>query len=297
MHESAHLERFHVASLTPVEQARFEKLFDMPSGYVLGFSNTTFGQFIALSTERDIFDEKHNWGSGSKANRLRAFLSIEPAGLVGKLLLDLLEHWRDLYPADREDADAATETLYGQCLAVAHRLSKSGSLLSVPSAETYGSESIRQVMDLIREHVSKNRPEAGLDRLHTFLVHYLRQLCDQRSVGYTKDTPLNSLFGSYLKALEGADLVETEMTRRILKSSISILEAFNAVRNDHSLAHPNELLSRREATLIFNSIVGIFRFLSSVEVRPSAVAGTSTAENDWQDVAWMDADDRTGSTV
>jgi len=41
------------------------------------------------------------------------------------------------------------------------------------------------------------------------------------------------------------------MTERILKSSISILDAFNDVRNNKSLAHDNPVLNRNESLLIF----------------------------------------------
>ena len=51
------------------------------------------------------------------------------------------------------------------------------------------------------------------------------------------------------------------MTDRILKSSISTLEAFNHVRNNQSLAHDNVLLNYDEALLIFNHVSASIRFL------------------------------------
>ncbi|WP_081728076.1 abortive infection family protein [Alkalihalobacillus hemicellulosilyticus] len=44
------------------------------------------------------------------------------------------------------------------------------------------------------------------------------------------------------------------MTRRILKTSISLLDAFNPVRNDKSFAHDNPLLNYDESMLIFKNI-------------------------------------------
>jgi hypothetical protein len=57
------------------------------------------------------------------------------------------------------------------------------------------------------------------------------------------------------------------MTERILKSSISLLEAFNHVRNEQSLAHDNPLLNYEEALLIFNNIVNAIRFLRDLETK------------------------------
>jgi len=55
------------------------------------------------------------------------------------------------------------------------------------------------------------------------------------------------------------------MTARILKSSISTLEAFNDVRNNQSLAHDNPILGYEEAFLIFNHVASSIRFLRSVD--------------------------------
>lgn len=59
--------------------------------------------------------------------------------------------------------------------------------------------------------------------------------------------------------------IKTEMTERILKSSIANLEAFNFVRNDHSLAHDNPVLNYNESLLIFNNVISLIRFLQAIE--------------------------------
>ncbi|PYT24137.1 MAG: hypothetical protein DMG57_29700 [Acidobacteria bacterium] len=41
---------------------------------------------------RDIYDAPYNYGSGSKANRLRAFLQKEENAVVGKLMGDMLDY-------------------------------------------------------------------------------------------------------------------------------------------------------------------------------------------------------------
>lgn len=83
-----------MSDLKSIEKMKLEKLFDMGSGYVLDFSNRTFQEFIIDNTGIDIYDDKYDYASGSKANRLRAFWKKEPNYLVGRLLSDLLEYWR-----------------------------------------------------------------------------------------------------------------------------------------------------------------------------------------------------------
>jgi hypothetical protein len=80
-----------MSDLTNSEKRKFEKLLGMASGYVLDFSNRTFAEFITDSTGRNIYDSRYDYGSGSKANRLRAFWQKEDNGVVGKLMKDMLD--------------------------------------------------------------------------------------------------------------------------------------------------------------------------------------------------------------
>jgi isopentenyl phosphate kinase len=59
------------------------------------------------------------------------------------------------------------------------------------------------------------------------------------------------------------------MTKRILKSSISVLDAFNAVRNNQTLAHANEVINDVEAELIVSHVAGSVRFINAVEASSS----------------------------
>lgn len=81
-----------MSDLTFMERRKLEQLFDMPSGYVLDFSNRTFSEFVRESTGRNIYDARYDYESGSKANRLRAFWQKEDNAIVGKLINDLLDY-------------------------------------------------------------------------------------------------------------------------------------------------------------------------------------------------------------
>lgn len=84
-----------MANLTNSEKRKLERAFDMASGYVLNFSNRTFEEFVLDSVGIEIYDEKYEHGSGSKANRMRALWDIEPNHIVGKLLGDILVEWEE----------------------------------------------------------------------------------------------------------------------------------------------------------------------------------------------------------
>jgi hypothetical protein len=87
------------------------------------------------------------------------------------------------------------------------------------------------------------------------------------------------------------------MSGRILKSSISVLEAFNDVRNSQSFAHDNPILNKNEAVLIFNDTSNVLRFVESIErtiaERKQAAAKEKTRpkeEISWHDIEFSDAE-------
>jgi len=248
-----------MASLSNLEKRQLERLLQMGGGYVLNFSNRTFVEFIQDSVNRNISDARYVIGSGSKANLLRGFWQTEGNNLVGRVIAALLDYAESecRVAADDKDLIAARRTV--------------GRLLQdspVPELDALTAESDKRdfetVAKAIREAIERNEPQAGLDRLHTFTIKYVRALCEGVGLAVSRDKPLHSLFGEYVKRLRDTGLVESEMTFRILKSSISTLEAFNDVRNNRSLAHDNPILSYEEALLIFNHVAASVRFLRSV---------------------------------
>ncbi|MHB1700365.1 MAG: hypothetical protein ACYCSN_09565 [Acidobacteriaceae bacterium] len=74
-----------MANLSTNEKQVLEKLFQMgSSGSVLNFSHRTLAEFFRDDLQVDIADEKYNYGSGSKANRMRGFWQVASDPLVGK---------------------------------------------------------------------------------------------------------------------------------------------------------------------------------------------------------------------
>lgn len=81
-----------MSSLTFIEKRTLESFLQMSGGYVLNFSNRTFGEFVEEITGLNIEDQRFNVKGPSKANRLRAIWESEPDQLVGKLLNGLIEY-------------------------------------------------------------------------------------------------------------------------------------------------------------------------------------------------------------
>ncbi len=249
-----------MSDLTKMEKKKLERILGMASGYVLDFSNRTFEEFVYDSTGKEIYDEKYNINSGSKANRMRAFWEIESNYLVGKLLSDIFGEW-DEYKGFYNN-DVPNE----ECLKIVQRLKSSAPVPDIdaviPNSEEKDFDALAKA---VRDSIDRNEPEAGLDRLHTFLVKYFRVLCEKHNIHINKKNPLHGLVGQYVKAMKANGAIESEMTERILKSSIANMEAFNHVRNNQSFAHDNKVLIYSEAMLIFGHVTSSIRFIEELE--------------------------------
>jgi hypothetical protein len=261
-----------MSDLNGIEKRKLERALGMGSGYVLNFSNRTFAEFFRDSFGIDIYDAKYDYGSGSKANRMRAFWEREGNYLVGRVLDLLFTEWNEFKGYGSPDEPPE------ECLRIVRRLKESA---AVPDIEAITlnveDQSFEALARSVRESIERNEPEAGLDRLHTFAVKYFRVLCKKRGLDTSKDKPLHSLVGEYVKALRAEGLIESEMTERILRSSISVMEAFNRVRNEQSFAHDNKVLNYNESLLIFGHVTTSIRFIEAIE-KPSAKTPVSLAD-------------------
>lgn len=81
-----------MSSLNMRDKRVLEEFLGMGSGYVLNFSDRTFGEFVHEAVDIEIHSDKYTIHGSSKAKKLRAFWEIESDYLVGRLLKALIEY-------------------------------------------------------------------------------------------------------------------------------------------------------------------------------------------------------------
>lgn len=98
-----------MSNLPPRYQAMLEKLFNMQEGYLLGFTNESFKNFMLLSAGIDVYTAPGYKDESSKAKKFRFFLRNETDALVGKIILELLpmriDYIKQLQSVDEEYID------------------------------------------------------------------------------------------------------------------------------------------------------------------------------------------------
>jgi hypothetical protein len=271
-----------MAELKLRERLKIESFLQMKDGYVLSFSNRTFQEFIIESVGIDIYDQKYSDAGESKARRLRTFWLKESNYTVGKLLKDLIIYWNESIP-DGHLFDTSVVNDMEFCDNISKKMMADVGVQEIDAIR--GSDNDKDISLLakaIRESIEKNEPELALDRLHTYVFKMIRNLCKEHSINIDKSESLNAVFGKYVKHLVDKKMIDSLMSEKILKYSISILDAFNDVRNNKTFAHPNSLLNYDESHLIVNNVTKSVNFIQKIEQRnkpkPEAKAKLSDAD-------------------
>lgn len=281
-----------MAEIKLQEKTKIEKFLDMGSGYVSNFSDRTFREFISETADLDIEDPKYHFSSNSKANRFRQFMKVEDNYTVGKVLTELINYHFEIlkekksnswYNFDNDEFELK-ELLYKECIKITERL-KENLVNDINSIRPNTDDvDFKKLSESIKDSIEKNLPEIALDRLHTFVMKYIRELCKKHKIDFTQEEALHSIFGKYVKFLISKNHIESEMSQRILKTSISNLDSFNDIRNNKSFAHDNPILNYQESILIFNSISSTIKFIEALE--NSIEKNHQEHNTDWQDLAY-----------
>ena len=233
----------------------FEKLLTS-SGYVLDFTNMTFASFIEESVGVDIYSNKYDKYGGSKGKRLKAFFDVEDNLKVGKLLNDMLKYYSEIISDEIRESE---KDIYEQCKKEIEKLLGGAEIYTdkLNFVEPSIDLTIRELKKSIENDLNNRRFNVALDRLHTYCIKYFRTKAIELEIEYDKNKPLHSIAGEVVKVI---NIHQSEMTIKILRSSLSVLDNFNKVRNEQSLAHDNDILENNEARLIVEWIIGLLNF-------------------------------------
>lgn len=261
------------------EMRQIDDAFAMGSGYVLNFSDRTMSEWFEDELRINIDDQRYKRRGTSKANRLRAFIEDEPAPLVARMLRSLWAHRQAIayipYGATPEDCKRQEINLF----AIIHRIESDAGTPAIDAVVAFTrDETLEELVQAIRRDAEADKPQAALDRLHTYSMKKFAHLLKQRGAPTNQEEPLHSRVGRYVKLVE-AERELKPITKQILKNCIGIFQSYNDVRNSHSFAHDNTVVEKEEARFIFETVVSMLRFVRSVEAAKFEVEGAQAASS------------------
>jgi hypothetical protein len=227
-------------------------------GYLGDFSYRTHADFYPEYCDLDI---DPNQREGTTRERFIAILKSSAPGVQARIVRGVLQR----FPLDAEAKPSPrTEQLYDELLAIARRL-EGASPVANPDPKITSAVVERAIADM-ETLIQTSGAVSGVDRTHTALHGYLRAVCEKENISYSRDDSMPRLFKllrQHHPALQDLGPRSREI-ERILQSFASIMDALNPIRNNASVAHPNEdLLAKDEAMLVINAVRTLLHYLDA----------------------------------
>ncbi len=228
-------------------------------GYLGDFSYRTHTDFYPEYCNLDINPYAYE---GTTRERFIQILKSSSPDVQAKIVRGVLER----FPVNAENSKPATRTqeLFDELLEVAKRLD-GVSPIANPAPKITSAIVERSITD-VETLLNANGAVSGVDRIHTALHGYLQAACDGESITYQKDDSMAKLFKllrQYHPALQNLGSRSQDI-ERVFQSFANILDALNPIRNNASVAHPNnDLLEKDEAMLVINVARTLLHYLDN----------------------------------
>ena len=241
-----------------------EKFVSYPCGigYVQDFSDRTFSEWFEDEWRVNIDDKSYENRGTSKRHRLVCFCLKSDSALVVKVLRSLFD--RTNIVKNYLD-NPAPEDLKQQFLSLVVQIETTSDMPKTDAIYRWVQDrTLSELISDLERSLAADKPEVAIDHLHTYCVKKFRYLLSVRNVECDRDEPLHSIFGKYRKTINLEKPLD-DFSDTALKVSISVLEKFNGIRNESSLAHDNELIRHAEARFVFDTVSALLRFVKSIE--------------------------------
>lgn len=125
---------------------------------------------------------------------------------------------------------------------------------------------VSRALNDIERLLSTNGPVSAVDRAHTAIYGYLREICKNASIDVVESDGMTTILKK-LRANHPAFAIDgpaAEHVTKIGNALATILDAMNPVRNRASVAHPNEeLVDDAEAMLVINTGRTLIHYLNT----------------------------------
>lgn len=253
-----------MSGINSLDKRFLDQVLQMEEGYVLDFSDRTFSDFFASEIGIDIDDEQYRKNGSSKAKRLRTFLYDAEPALAAKALRRLWAH-REAHRTYNNERPETVPNAEEKIFKIIHRLEGDSGLAKIDAIERFKSDvTLEELVAGIERDIAAQKPEAALDRLHTYCLKKFAHLLELRGEQPQAGETLNARAGRYFNPLRKTGRIRP-ISEKIMKSSVETFELYNGVRNNESLAHDNTLVEANEARFIFDAIVNMLRFIKSIE--------------------------------
>ncbi len=249
--------------LSSLEKQYFIKLFNK-SGYVLDFSNSSFGAFCINSIGVNIQEE---YGL-SKGASLEAFILNGETCKVVRLLKDLIDYYPLAKISDSVRKD--DECLYNKCEQILKTISITSFSQINGFSDKVNSEYIDQMQELMLS-MQKSNPTEAIGKAKELIEACCKTILDELKIEYTPKDEISVLIDKVINILHLSpnDIKDTQKASNTLKQILGNLRAIAtgvaSLRNPYGSGHGKSAsykgLQERHAKLAIGSALTLVNFL------------------------------------
>jgi hypothetical protein len=218
-------------------------------GYLGDFSYRTPEEFYPYFCDLNISPSAYD---STTRQRFLTILENSDAPTQAKILKGILKKYPvDFFPEEQREVKRKASQEIEELI----RRLESGQGVSTKQLYVTNATVERAIQDT-KILIEKNGATSGVDRIHTALHGYLREVCRQAGITFSEGETLTQVFKK-LKAnhpaLQNGGARQDDIDQ-IINSFSNSLDKLNPIRNKASLSHPNEeLLEEDEAMFVVNS--------------------------------------------
>ena len=227
-------------------------------GYLGDFSYRTHEEFYPYFCDLNISASAYE---GTTRQRFLSILENADEPTQAKILKGVLKKYPiDFFPEEQREIKKRAAIEIEELI----RRLESGQAVATEQLYVTNSTVERAIQDT-KILIETNGATSGVDRIHTALHGYLREVCRQEGITFVEDETLTQVFKK-LKAnhpaLQNGGTRQADIDQ-IINSFSNTLDKLNPIRNKASLSHPNEeLLEEDEAMFVVNSAQTVLNYLN-----------------------------------
>jgi hypothetical protein len=227
-------------------------------GYLGDFSYRTHEEFYPYFCDLDISPSAYE---GTTRQRFLTILENADAPTQAKILKGVLKKYPiDFFFAEERERKTSISLEIEELI---KRLESGQAVAHEQLVVT--NETVERAIQDTKVLLEKNGATSSVDRIHTALHGYLKEVCRQEGIALTEDENLTQVFrklkANHPKLQQGGP--RQGDIDQIINSFSNTLDKLNPIRNKASLSHPNEeLLMEDEAMFVVNSAQTVLNYLN-----------------------------------
>lgn len=262
-----------MAGMTVQEISRLvNRYIGVSGGYLGDFSYSSHRSFYPEYCDLDFNPDSIQ---GTTRERFIDIATNASPADQAKIVRGILEK----YPPGSDER--RTKELHDEFLHLADRLQGAPSVKTPTLAST--SEVVTRALRDAETLLKNNGATSGVDRVHTALHGHLRVVCLQAGIEFRPDATMVALMKQLRDqhpALSNLGPREQDIAQ-VLRALSSIMDSLNPIRNNASVAHPNDqLLDHNEAMLVINVTRSVLHYLDGkLSVKPPKPKPASMWDN------------------